>query len=172
MRRIGCELIQGYYFSKPLPLEDFHTRRAELCSFETNESPEERLYYDEIGRINFLENTPLREQKFEITSEIPIAIIEGENRKYRFIFVNRAFKKIMNSFGTETTDDVLQRLYQHGHADLATKRYEGLLYSEKHHQTVEFHENFGRVKLLSRLRFLSRMGNKVAYAFIIKILES
>ena len=170
LKQIGCELIQGYYFSKPLPIEDFHTRRTNLCGFTTNETPKERLYYDGIGRLNFLENTPLRERKLEIASEIPIAIVEGENRKYRFIFVNSAFKDIINLFGAGTPDEVLKQLYKHGPSDLASKRYAALLYSERHHKTIEFHENFGNVKLLSRARFLSRMDNKVAYAFVIKLL--
>ena len=170
LKQIGCELIQGYYFSKPLPIEDFHTRRTDLCDFTTNETPKERLYYDGIGRLNFLENTPLRERKLEIGSEIPIAIIEGENRKYRFIFVNSAFKDIINLFGAGTPNEVLEQLYKHGPSDLPSKRYAALLYSERHHKTIEFHENFGNVKLLSRARFLSRMDNKVAYAFVIKLL--
>lgn len=170
LKQIGCELIQGYYFSKPLPIEDFHTRRTDLCDFTTNETPKERLYYDGIGRLNFLENTPLRERKLEIASEIPIAIIEGENRKYRFIFVNSAFKDIINLFGAGTPNEVLEQLYKHGPSDLPSKRYAALLYSERHHKTIEFHENFGNVKLLSRARFLSRMDNKVAYAFVIKLL--
>ena len=170
LKQIGCELIQGYYFSKPLPVEDFHTRRTDLCDFKTNETPKERQYYDGIGLLNFLENTPLRERQLEITNEIPIAIVEGENRKYRFIFVNSAFKDIINLFGAGTPDEVLKQLYKHGPSDLASKRYAALLYSERHHKTIEFHENFGNVKLLSRARFLSRMDNKVAYAFVIKLL--
>ena len=170
LKQIGCELIQGYYFSKPLPIEDFHTGRTNLCGFTTNETPKERLYYDGIGRLNFLENTPLRERKLEIASEIPIAIVEGENRKYRFIFVNSAFKDIINLFGAGNPNEVLEQLYKHGPSDLPSKRYAALLYSERHHKTIEFHENFGNVKLLSRARFLSRMDNKVAYAFVIKLL--
>jgi hypothetical protein len=170
LKRIGCELIQGYYFYKPIPLEDYHTKRAELCSFETNESPEDRLYFDEIGRINFLDNTPLREHKLEIASDIPIAIVEGINRKYRFIFVNNAFKKAMRTFGAETTDEVLNLLNKKD-PGIIRKRYEGLVHSEKTHEVVEFYEEFGDVKIVSRARFLTRTGDKVAYAFIIKVLS-
>ena len=171
LKRIGCELIQGYYFYKPIPLEDYHTKRAELCSFETNESPEERHYFDEIGRINFLDNTPLREHKLEIASDIPIAIIEGENRKYRFIFVNNAFKKVMRTFGADTTDEVLNRLHKND-PGILRKRYEGLIHSEETHEIVEFFEDFGDVKIVSKARFLTRMGDKVAYAFVIKVLSA
>lgn len=171
LKRIGCELIQGYYFYKPIPLEDYHTKRAELCSFETNESPEERHYFDEIGRINFLDNTPLREHKLEIASDIPIAIIEGENRKYRFIFVNNAFKKVMRTFGADTTDEVLNRLHKND-PGILRKRYEGLIHSEETHEIVEFFEDFGDVKIVSKARFLTRMGDKIAYAFVIKVLSA
>jgi EAL domain-containing protein (putative c-di-GMP-specific phosphodiesterase class I)/GGDEF domain-containing protein len=172
LKRIGCELIQGYYFSKPIPLEEYHTRRAELCSFATNETPEEKHYFDDIGRINFLDNTPLRKQRLDVASDIPIAIIEREDRKYKFIFINNAFKKTIQSFGAQTTEEVIARIGAYGNKEDATKRFEKLLYSEQNQETVEFDERVENLKIISKARFLSRNGNKAAYAFVVRVMAN
>ena len=172
LKRIGCELIQGYYFSKPLPLEDYQNKRAELCSFEKNETPEEMHYFDEIGRINFLDNTPLRKQRLDVASDIPIAIIEREDRKYKFIFINNAFLKIIQSFGAQSTDDVIARISANGNKDDAQERFKKLLYSEETHETVEFVEHVENLTIISKAKFLSRNSSKVAYAFVIRVIEN
>ncbi|SHK89937.1 EAL domain, c-di-GMP-specific phosphodiesterase class I (or its enzymatically inactive variant) [Fibrobacter sp. UWH4] len=166
MKKIGCELIQGYYFSKPLPLEEFHNRRAELCSFDTNESPEERLYYDEIGRINFLDNTPLREKKMDIASDIPIAIVEREDRHYRTIYANEAFLREVHSFGAKDIQDVLRILWKQNTSEEVQKYYEHILYTEEHRVTIEYNMMLNNYKVNTIVRFLSRMGNKAVYAFM------
>ena len=166
MKKIGCELIQGYYFSKPLPLEEFHNRRAELCSFDTNESPEERLYYDEIGRINFLDNAPLREKKMDIASDIPVAIVEREDRNYRTIYANEAFRREVHSFGAKDVQDVLKILREQNTTEVVQKCYERILYSEEHRETIEYNMMLNNYKVNTIVRFLSRMGNKAVYAFM------
>ena len=166
MKKIGCELIQGYYFSKPLPLEEFHNRRAELCSFDTNESPEERLYYDEIGRINFLDNTPLREKKMDIASDIPVAIVEREDRHYRTIYANEAFLREIHSFGAKDIQDVLKILWEQNTIEEVQKCYERILYTEEHRETIEYNMMLNNYKVNTTVRFLSRMGNKAVYAFM------
>lgn len=166
MKKIGCELIQGYYFSKPLPLEEFHNRRAELCSFDTNESPEERLYYDEIGRINFLDTAPLREKKMDIASDIPVAIVEREDRNYRTIYANEAFRREVHSFGAKDIQDVLKILREQNTTEVVQKCYERILYTEEHRETIEYNMMLNNYKVNTIVRFLSRMGNKAVYAFM------
>ena len=92
-------------------------------------------------------------------------------REGPFIFVNNAFKKVMRTFGADTTDEVLNRLHKND-PGILRKRYEGLIHSEKTHEIVEFFEDFGDVKIASKARFLTRMGDKIAYAFVIKVLSA
>ena len=87
------------------------------------------------------------------------------------IEVNNAFKKVMRTFGADTTDEVLNRLHKND-PGILRKRYEGLIHSEETHEIVEFFEDFGDVKIVSKARFLTRMGDKVAYAFVIKVLSA
>ena len=164
LKRIGCELIQGYYFSKPLPIEDYHNKRAELCGFETNETPAERRYYDDMGRINFLENSPLTRKRMDVTNEIPIALIEGENRVYRTIFANKAFHREIKSFGAETIHEVLSMLSP----ESALGCYKKLVYSEEYNETIEYDLTLNKFRINSKVRFLSRMGSKAVYAFMVK----
>ena len=164
LKRIGCELIQGYYFAKPTPIEEYHNRRAELCGFETNETPAERRYYDDMGRINFLENSPLTRKRMDVTNEIPIALIEGENRIYRTIFANKAFNREIKSFGAENIHEVLSMLTP----ESALACYKQLVYSEEYNKTVEYDLILNKFRVNSKVRFLSRMGGKAVYAFMVK----
>ena len=168
LKRIGCELIQGYYFAKPTPIEDFYNKRAELCSFETNETPAERRYYDDMGRINFLENSPLTRKRMDVTNEIPIALIEGENRIYRTIFANKAFNREIKSFGAETIHEVLSMLTP----ESALACYKKLVYSEEYNETIEYNLTLNKFRVNTKVRFLSRMGTKAVYAFMAKNLSA
>ena len=168
LKRIGCELIQGYYFAKPTPIEDFYNKRAELCSFETNETPAERRYYDDMGRINFLENSPLTRKRMDVTNEIPIALIEGENRIYRTIFANQAFNREIKSFGAETIHEVLSMLTP----ESALACYKKLVYSEEYNETIEYNLTLNNFRVNTKVRFLSRMGTKAVYAFMAKNLSA
>ena len=164
LKRIGCELIQGYYFAKPTPIEDFYNKRAELCSFETNETPAERRYYDDMGRINFLENSPLTRKRMDVTNEIPIALIENENRVYRTIFANKAFHQEISSFGANDINEVLSLLTPESALDC----YKRLVYSEEYNETVEYNLILNNSVVNTKVRFLSRMGTKAVYAFMTK----
>ena len=164
LKRIGCELIQGYYFAKPMPIEDYQNKRAELCGFDTNETPAERRYYDDMGHINFLENSPLTRKRMDVTNEIPIALIEGENRIYRTIFANKAFQREIKSFGAETIHEVLSMLSP----ESALACYKKLIYSEEYNETIEYDLTLNNFRVNSKVRFLSRMGTKAVYAFMVK----
>ena len=164
LKRIGCELIQGYYFAKPMPIEDYHNKRDALCGFDTNETPAERRYYDDMGRINFLENSPLTRKRMDVTNEIPIALVEGENRIYRTIFANKAFQHEIKSFGANNIHEVLCMLTP----ESALACYKKLVYSEEYNETIEYDLTLNKFRVNSKVRFLSRMGTKAVYAFMVK----
>jgi hypothetical protein len=147
-----------------MPIEDFYNKRAELCSFETNETPAERRYYDDMGRINFLENSPLTRKRMDVTNEIPIALIEGENRVYRTIFANKAFYQEIISFGANDINDVLSLLTP----ESALYCFKRLVYSEEYNETVEYNLILNNSVVKTKVRFLSRMGTKAVYAFMAK----
>ncbi len=52
LEEIGCEIIQGYYFGKPMPLNDLlHNIRGKNY---LPEDPVDRKFYDDIGRENLI----------------------------------------------------------------------------------------------------------------------
>ena len=51
LREIGCSKLQGYYYAKPMPLEDILERYEKGIQIGF-ENPEETSYYENVGRIN------------------------------------------------------------------------------------------------------------------------
>ena len=166
LRNIGCELIQGYYFAKPTPLEEFQKNRSDLCSFETNESPEERVYYDNIGKVNFLDSTPLRDNPLDVASFVPIAILEQSGRTYTDIYINEPYMKVIESFGAKNFADALKFARTGNSRDHLNKVYEQLKYSEKTGKPITFNLILNGKKINCRARFIGRFGEKAAYTFI------
>ena len=70
-RSIGCELLQGYYFGKPMALPELkHVRRKKQWEVET---PQLRQYYGSLGAIDFL-------------TDKSMAIVEFSRKHYHYLF--------------------------------------------------------------------------------------
>ena len=112
LRDIGCEKVQGYYFGKPMPYEDtLANLRDQGIEIE---APQDRQYYDEIGRIDFLSSVPFmtRAEKDGIVSarqlnSIPLALAEFEQGFFRILFCNSAFED--TAAGTGLFSDVFSQ---------------------------------------------------------------
>lgn len=112
LRDVGCEKAQGYYFGKPLPYEEAlaHIREQGLGI----EPPQDRPYYDEIGRIDFLSSVPFmtREEHDAITTarqlnSIPLALVELSAKAFKVLFCNTAFEE--TAAGTGMFSDVFSQ---------------------------------------------------------------
>jgi PAS domain S-box-containing protein len=78
LRSIGCDMVQGYYFSAPKPYEELMALMKEKGI--TAETRSDRYYYDAINALSFDVNRPS-------------AIFETDGRQYRFIYATDAFRK-------------------------------------------------------------------------------
>ena len=98
LRNVGCEKVQGYFFGKPLPyqdaLENLRQKNIEI------ELPRNRLYYDDIGSVNFLSPSPFlthKERRRDTTgrqlNSIPIALVEMCKEDFSILFCNAAFEQ-------------------------------------------------------------------------------
>jgi len=104
LRNIGCEKVQGFYFGKPMPLAD---ALAHLEAIGVGiESPQDRKYYDDIGRVNFLSAVPFmtRQERDALKTarqlnSIPLAIAEGRRDSFSILFYNTAFEQTAESTG-------------------------------------------------------------------------
>ncbi|MDO4521856.1 MAG: EAL domain-containing protein [Eubacteriales bacterium] len=84
LREIGCEKVQGYYFSKPLSFQGLfeYKERTGLTIEQRAMAP----YYDKMGKIDYITDRSL-------------AIVEFDAKKIRIIYKNSEFDKICRNIG-------------------------------------------------------------------------
>ncbi len=88
LKQIGCEKIQGYYYSRPLSFAEFEEYMA--SKHMDIESREMAAFYDKAGLV-------------EISSEKPTALfLYGKDKKFRLLYENYAYK---NSIVSEQLTD-------------------------------------------------------------------
>lgn len=104
LRNSGCEKVQGYYFGKPQPYEEaLSSLREKGIGIEL---PQDRQYYDDIGRIDFLSAVPFmtrQEHDAIVTARqlnsIPLALVECAEDSFKVLFYNTAFEETAHSTG-------------------------------------------------------------------------
>ena len=107
LRDIGCEKVQGYYFGKPMPYEDAlaNLRKQEIPI----EALQDRKYYDDIGRIDYLSAVPFmtREEHDSLVTarqlnSIPLMLADFSADSFRVLFYNSAFEEMARLSGMFT----------------------------------------------------------------------
>ena len=95
LREIGCSKLQGYYYSKPIPLREILARYEEgrAIGFE---DPKQSAYYETIGRINLYDLSALsttNEEDFRRAFEtVPMAIMELVDDQITVTRTNKAYR--------------------------------------------------------------------------------
>lgn len=162
--KIGCEKMQGYLFGKPKPVSEF-VRNVD-CSSETSEEFEYSSYYDDIGTVNFLNNTPLRPKTMEIMIKLPIAIAELCEDKVSFIYANEAYMEFIREMGASDIEEANRIVHSSEVEDTRglskiLKMAEGS-YNQRSEADLVLNGNVVNTKV----RFLSRHGDKAAFALV------
>ena len=99
LKKIGCEQIQGFFYSKPVPLESFNSIRYR------RESSSMRKYYNNVGRINLLSQDPMgSKKKAETIHGIPTAIIELNKDCIHYLNANDYYMKYLDSIGLDSLE--------------------------------------------------------------------
>ena len=98
LREIGCEKVQGYLFSPPMPLD----KAIAYCHGETAQVKVEpfRLgsYYREIGAINVLSGEAIeRRGSPEIGDALSLAVLEEYDGEIHYLYQSRMFKMFLRS---------------------------------------------------------------------------
>lgn len=97
LKEIGCEKVQGYYFSKPLPWDELETLlNKKDISFEDSSNT---AFYDALGSVNMLNVHPLDSSHDNYMSELSLGEFIYENNQIRYVAANKTFIKILKSFG-------------------------------------------------------------------------
>ena len=164
LRRIGCEKMQGYLFGKPKPLEEFV--RPDDFSFDNCEDIRYADYYHDIGEINFLGSTPLRDKNMEVYNNLPITIMELENDRISFLYANNAYNQFLSSVSIKDIETANSRAY-----NLDLPENKKMLEALKSAEKSENHRSESSVILngnvvIAKVRFIARQGNRAAFAVV------
>ncbi len=104
LKKIGCEIIQGYYFARPMPSKDL----LDYLSKKNVETKDEYMYWNEIGRLNFLSADPLESFKnyainADVTTELaPLALVEYEKGEIRYLYFNDTYARELKIIGYDS----------------------------------------------------------------------
>ncbi len=103
LRETGCSKLQGYYYSKPLPLSQIleRNRRGLQIGFE---NPAESHYFETIGRVNLHDLAVITQgsgEKFHnFFNTLPMAIVELTVDKLRVVRSNQSYRDFMGRYLT------------------------------------------------------------------------
>ena len=110
LQEIGCSKLQGYYYCKPIPLEEIleRYRKGIQIGFE---DPKASAYYETVGRISLYDLDMVAggdEDSFRHAfSTLPMGIIEIRGDQARFVRSNPSYRDFMKqSFGIDMSDMV------------------------------------------------------------------
>lgn len=86
LKSLGCEKIQGYYYSRPLPLDQL------LSKLENNhlifETQAQKDFYDEVGQT-------------DLSVRNPRAMVYFDGEQIQILYENQAFRSLMVENGME-----------------------------------------------------------------------
>ncbi len=112
---IGCAKLQGYYYCKPIPLEQIleRYRDGRQIGFE---NPEESGYYDAIGRVNLYDLAVIANGDDDALQNyfntLPMGILEIRENRVRFVRSNPSYREFLTRFYdmdiTGTSTDYLE----------------------------------------------------------------
>ena len=103
---VGCEAQQGFYYARPLSKEAL----IGLIDQEPGmlETGEDKRYWDEIGRVNFVNPNPLKEyadrrvdrQDYRFSSyDGSIALVECSKEQTKYIYATEGYKERLRELG-------------------------------------------------------------------------
>ncbi|MCR5032351.1 MAG: EAL domain-containing protein [Lachnospiraceae bacterium] len=112
LSNVGCEKLQGYFFGKPMPLEEcLNTLEDQGIEMEPVGM---RKYYDDLGAINFLDGSMISgitEAKDGLErSGVPFCILEMKGEDIDFLLTNESFRKEMRTIGIANLEETKARI--------------------------------------------------------------
>ena len=115
LRQIGCGLLQGYFYSKPIPGDAFFAQVSEAGL--TIESSGDRHFYEELLRVNVLDAYhPLpRVGTAAFEGEKSVSIVVEEGGVYRFVYLDTAGMERIRRLGLDSLAELNEAINAEGH---------------------------------------------------------
>lgn len=109
LREIGCSKLQGFYYSRPIPLDENLERSKDGFRIGL-EDAKESAYFDALGRFNLHDLTVLGEADAgglkSISDTVPMAIMEVKDGTICYSRSNKAYRDlIVRHYGFEIGDE-------------------------------------------------------------------
>ena len=96
---IGCCKLQGYYFTKPIPLEKVIPKYKDK-NHNYFENPDEYEYYNTLGKINLYDLDWVMSNDFSsdtVYNTIPMVIMELNDEAVRIVRSNLSYRKFADN---------------------------------------------------------------------------
>lgn len=97
LKEIGCTKLQGYYYCKPVPLEEIFARNEKGIQIGF-ENPAESAYYTSLGRVNLYDLSIVSSEGESIQnyfSTMPMAVLESDGEELSLIRCNQSYRDFM-----------------------------------------------------------------------------
>lgn len=103
LKLLGCELLQGYYIGRPLPLDE-SMREVEKAGYKF-ENLDYRAFLDLVGETDLLRQNPLEGKPDTVTeNDLPLAMGLVRKNKWRFAYFNEGYEKAIKIYGNENME--------------------------------------------------------------------
>ena len=121
LKAVGCEKAQGYYFGKPSSHEEIMAHLDETAKL--HESPEDKRYYDSLGKVNLIDGTRASVHGVEAAhfqGTHPFALIEIRGQSISVLSSNAAFNRLIQGTPAKDLDAFVAR-FSSDYSDLRNK---------------------------------------------------
>lgn len=119
---IGCEVQQGFYYTKPLSTEDLLRMIDEQDIIL--EKPEDRNYWNQIGRLNYLSLNPLEEFSYSTGSDgmedqtaddtgVPLALLECSQDRTKYAYASSSYLRCIRDLGYRSLEELEETFNNH-----------------------------------------------------------
>ena len=102
LSEIGCTRMQGYYFCKPVPVEEIFDRIKNKSMKIGYENPDESEYNRMLGSVNLYDLSSISKEETETTKHyfdtIPMAVVEYSGEAIKVIRCNKSYREFVGRY--------------------------------------------------------------------------
>ncbi len=104
LKNAGCDILQGYFYSKPIPLANLKGLKLQY------EDPEDAEYYNVIGRTQLINSSYLTTDNYSMSDIRPALLFEYKKNSITVLTYNDAYVQFLHEAGFESVNALEQQL--------------------------------------------------------------